>query len=267
MLMKKTTKRLLLSAATLLFAAGTLAQEVLTSIAEIKNLKGNQYFTVSFAPNTVQVLCVQVNGSVSATYLWDGKDGLFLYNSYTPQWPVADLKMGDYVWGTLDGLWEYDLLDVYNADGMLTVGENKPIVPIDITGEELTETEYEKINGYYRLSGDYDAQYGTFTADDGTFFLLSEENISLADIPKENGHGFISAMYWKGNTNYWLSPLEQNFIDYDEPEPDAIEGTKIADGAANGNATTIDGKLAGSWKTLRNGEIYISGGRKYIKNK
>lgn len=82
----------------------------------------------------------------------------------------------------------------------------------------------------------------------------------------DNAWGCVSS-YIRLLINYKTHAYEKDFIDYDEPEPDAIEGTKIADGAANGNATTIDGKLAGSWKTLRNGEIYICGGRKYIKNK
>lgn len=117
-----------------------------STIGEIKRLTSNTHFTITFQPNTVQVAMLERNdtGNVGGTYLWDGKDGLFLFNDILPSWPINDLKVGDFVNGTLSGEWEYKYWDVYNADGEITIGTNAPLVPLQATGKDIVE------NGVYK---------------------------------------------------------------------------------------------------------------------
>ena len=96
---KTNTPRFLLTFLLGLSMNSLVSAQTFSTIGEIKQLTSNADITINFHPNTVQVAALEkdASGNVGGTYLWDGKDGLFLFNSTLPSWPINDLKVGDYV--------------------------------------------------------------------------------------------------------------------------------------------------------------------------
>ncbi|MDY2633236.1 MAG: hypothetical protein SOV83_01415 [Prevotella sp.] len=189
-----------------------------STIGEIKRLTSNTHFTITFQPNTVQVAMLERNdtGNVGGTYLWDGKDGLFLFNDILPSWPINDLKVGDFVNGTLSGEWEYKYWDVYNADGEITIGTNAPLVPLQATGKDIVENGVYNKFGLYEINGVYNLDRLQFISDDGVVFSL--EDIFHQLLPGISSHGTLRAMFYQGEIANYLWPYQTNaFIPDDKP--------------------------------------------------
>ena len=94
--MKHSLKTLCMTlVAAILLPAAVMAQKV-KSIGDIKLLENNADFVVTFEPNTVQVAALERddNGNVGGLYLWDGKDGVFIFYGATPSWDINSLKVG-----------------------------------------------------------------------------------------------------------------------------------------------------------------------------
>ena len=100
---KNNTTRCLMTLLLSMGMGGVVSAQTFSSIGEVKQLTSDANVTINFQPNTVQVAAQEKDeyGNVGGTYLWDGKDGLFLFNSMAPSWPINDLNVGDYINGTL----------------------------------------------------------------------------------------------------------------------------------------------------------------------
>ena len=223
----KTTRYLL----TLLLGVGmngVAHAQTYSSISEIKQLTSNTYVTINFPPNTVQVAMLERNdaGDVGGTYLWDGKDGLFLFNSTLPTWPINDLQVGDYVSGMLTGEWEYNYWDLYNADGDITIGGNAPLVPLKKAGNDIVENGAYNKFGLYALEGVFNLDRLQFTSDDGVVFSL-EDNFHQ-DLPAVSSHGTLRAMFYQGEIANYLWPYQPNAFMPDE-KPFTPESTITSD--------------------------------------
>ena len=96
MMSKNNIQRCLLTLLLAMGMGGVVSAQTFSSIGEVKQLTSNASVTINFQPNTVQVAALEKDelGNVGGTYLWDGKDGLFLFNSMLPSWPINDQKLG-----------------------------------------------------------------------------------------------------------------------------------------------------------------------------
>lgn len=169
MMNKNNTTRCLMTLLLGMGMGGVVSAQTFSSIGEVKQLTSNANVTINFQPNTVQVAAQEKDeyGNVGGTYLWDGKDGLFLFNSMAPSWPINDLKVGDYINGTLSGEWEYDYWDIYNADGQISIGANAPLVPLKMAGNDIVENGAYNKFGLYEIEGVFNLDRLQFTSDDG----------------------------------------------------------------------------------------------------
>ena len=155
-------------------------------------------------------------GNVGGTYLWDGKDGLFLFNSMLPSWPINDLKVGDYINGTLSGEWEYNYWDLYNADGEISIGANAPLVPLKMAGNDIVENGAYNKFGLYEIEGVFNLDRLQFTSDDGVVFSLEDNFHQL--LPEASSHGTLRAMFYQGEIANYLWPYQANaFAPDDKP--------------------------------------------------
>ncbi len=227
--MKGKNKFYVLTALFLWACSAVVNAQNLTTIGEIKQLKGNTDFTVTFAPNTVQVIALEKNdlGNVGGTYLWDGKDGLFLFNDMLPSWPINDLRVGDYISGTLSGKWEYTYWDVYNADGDVVIGNNAPLVPLKATGQEIVENGAYNKFGLYQITGTFNKNRLQFLSDDGVLYHM-EDNFRMS-LPEESSHGTLTAMFYQGDIANYLWPVQADgFVADDVPfVPEATLETDV----------------------------------------
>ena len=215
---KHNTPRCLLTLLLGLSMNGVVSAQTFTTIGEIKQLTSNADVTIHFQPNTVQVAALErdASGNVGGTYLWDGKDGLFLFNSMLPSWPINDLKPGDYVNGTLSGLWEYNYWDIYNADGDISIGANAPLVPLKTSGNEIVENGAYNKFGLYEIDGVFNLDRLQFVSDDGVVFSM--EDIFGQQLPDASSHGTLQAMFYQGEIANYLWPYQANaFTPDDKP--------------------------------------------------
>ena len=217
MMSKNNIQRCLL---TLLLAMGMgfVSAQTFSSIGEVKQLTSNASVTINFQPNTVQVAALEKDelGNVGGTYLWDGKDGLFLFNSMLPSWPINDLKVGDYINGTLSGEWEYNYWDLYNADGEISIGANAPLVPLKMAGNDIVENGAYNKFGLYEIEGVFNLDRLQFTSDDGVVFSLEDNFHQL--LPEASSHGTLKAMFYQGEIANYLWPYQANaFAPDDKP--------------------------------------------------
>lgn len=197
---------------------GVVSAQTFSTIGEIKQLTSTTDVTINFQPNTVQVAALERDayGNVGGTYLWDGKDGLFLYNSMLPSWPINDLKVGDYVNGTLSGKWEYDYWDIYNADGDISIGANAPLVPLKTSGNEIVENGAYNKFGLYEIDGVFNLDRMQFVSDDGVVFSM--EDMFSQQLPDASSHGTLKAMFYQGEIANYLWPYQANaFTPDDKP--------------------------------------------------
>lgn len=197
---------------------GVVSAQTFSTIGEIKQLTSTTDVTINFQPNTVQVAALERDayGNVGGTYLWDGKDGLFLFNSMLPSWPINDLKVGDYVNGTLSGKWEYDYWDIYNADGDISIGANAPLVPLKTSGNEIVENGAYNKFGLYEIDGVFNLDRLQFVSDDGVVFSM--EDMFSQQLPDASSHGTLKAMFYQGEIANYLWPYQANaFTPDDKP--------------------------------------------------
>lgn len=221
---KTNTPRFLLAFLLGLSMNSLVSAQTFSTIGEIKQLTSNADITINFHPNTVQVAALEkdASGNVGGTYLWDGKDGLFLFNSMLPSWPINDLKVGDYVNGTLSGKWEYNYWDLYNADGNLSIGANAPLVPLKTSGNEVVENgSYNKF-GLYEIDGVFNLDRLQFVSDDGVVFCLEDMFYQL--LPDASSHGTLKAMFYQGEIANYLWPYQANAFTPDD-KPFTMEPT------------------------------------------
>ena len=224
MMNKNNTTRCLMTLLLSMGMGGVVSAQTFSSIGEVKQLTSNANVTINFQPNTVQVAAQEKDeyGNVGGTYLWDGKDGLFLFNSMAPSWPINDLKVGDYINGTLSGEWEYDYWDFYNADGEISIGTNAPLVPLKMAGNDIVENGAYNKFGLYEIEGVFNLDRLQFTSDDGVVFSL-EDNFRLEDnfhqlLPEVSSHGTLRAMFYQGEIANYLWPYQANaFAPDDKP--------------------------------------------------
>lgn len=205
-----------------------VSAQTFSTIGEIKQLTSNADITINFHPNTVQVAALEkdASGNVGGTYLWDGKDGLFLFNSMLPSWPINDLKVGDYVNGTLSGLWEYNYWDIYNADGDISIGANAPLVPLKTSGNEIVENGAYNKFGLYEIDGVFNLDRLQFVSDDGVVFSM--EDIFGQQLPDASSHGTLQAMFYQGEIANYLWPYQANAFTPDD-KPFTLEPTLSSD--------------------------------------
>lgn len=218
MMNKNNTTRCLMTLLLSMGMGGVVSAQTFSSIGEVKQLTSDANVTINFQPNTVQVAAQEKDeyGNVGGTYLWDGKDGLFLFNSMTPSWPINDLKVGDYINGTLSGEWEYDYWDIYNADGQISIGANAPLVPLKMAGNDIVENGAYNKFGLYEIEGVFNLDRLQFTSDDGVVFSL--EDIFHQSLPEASSHGTLRAMFYQGEIANYLWPYQANaFAPDDKP--------------------------------------------------
>lgn len=218
MMNKNNTTRCLMTLLLSMGMGGVVSAQTFSSIGEVKQLTSDANVTINFQPNTVQVAAQEKDeyGNVGGTYLWDGKDGLFLFNSMTPSWPINDLKVGDYINGTLSGEWEYDYWDIYNADGEISIGANAPLVPLKMAGNDIVENGAYNKFGLYEIEGVFNLDRLQFTSDDGVVFSL-EDNFHQ-QLPEASSHGTLRAMFYQGEIANYLWPYQANaFAPDDKP--------------------------------------------------
>lgn len=218
MMNKNNTTRCLMTLLLSMGMGGVVSAQTFSSIGEVKQLTSDANVTINFQPNTVQVAAQEKDeyGNVGGTYLWDGKDGLFLFNSMTPSWPINDLKVGDYINGTLSGEWEYDYWDIYNADGQISIGANAPLVPLKMAGNDIVENGAYNKFGLYEIEGVFNLDRLQFTSDDGVVFSL-EDNFHQ-QLPEASSHGTLRAMFYQGEIANYLWPYQANaFAPDDKP--------------------------------------------------
>lgn len=218
MMNKNNTTRCLMTLLLGMGMGGVVSAQTFSSIGEVKQLTSDANVTINFQPNTVQVAAQEKDeyGNVGGTYLWDGKDGLFLFNSMTPSWPINDLKVGDYINGTLSGEWEYDYWDIYNADGQISIGANAPLVPLKMAGNDIVENGAYNKFGLYEIEGVFNLDRLQFTSDDGVVFSL-EDNFHQ-QLPEASSHGTLRAMFYQGEIANYLWPYQANaFAPDDKP--------------------------------------------------
>lgn len=218
MMNKNNTTRCLMTLLLGMGMGGVVSAQTFSSIGEVKQLTSNANVTINFQPNTVQVAAQEKDeyGNVGGTYLWDGKDGLFLFNSMAPSWPINDLKVGDYINGTLSGEWEYDYWDIYNADGEISIGANAPLVPLKMAGNDIVENGAYNKFGLYEIEGVFNLDRLQFTSDDGVVFSL-EDNFHQ-QLPEASSHGTLRAMFYQGEIANYLWPYQANaFAPDDKP--------------------------------------------------
>ena len=225
---KHNTPRCLLTFLLGLSMNGVVSAQTFTTIGEVKQLTSNADVTINFQPNTVQVAALERDGfgNVGGTYLWDGKDGLFLFNSMLPSWPINDLKVGDYVNGTLSGLWEYNYWDIYNADGDISIGANAPLVPLKTSGNEIVENGAYNKFGLYEIDGVFNLDRLQFVSDDGVVF--SVEDLFGQQLPVASSHGTLRAMCYQGEIANYLWPYQANAFTPDD-KPFTMEPTLSSD--------------------------------------
>ena len=216
MMNKNNTTRCLMTLLLGMGMGGVVSAQTFSSIGEVKQLTSNANVTINFQPNTVQVAAQEKDeyGNVGGTYLWDGKDGLFLFNSMTPSWPINDLKVGDYINGTLSGEWEYDYWDIYNADGEISIGANAPLVPLKMAGNDIVENGAYNKFGLYEIEGVFNLDRLQFTSDDGVVFSL-EDNFHQ-QLPEASSHGTLRAMFYQGEIANYLWPYQANAFEPDD---------------------------------------------------
>ena len=218
MMSKNNIQRCLLTLLLAMGMGGVVSAQTFSSIGEVKQLTSNASVTINFQPNTVQVAALEKDelGNVGGTYLWDGKDGLFLFNSMLPSWPINDLKVGDYINGTLSGEWEYDYWDIYNADGEISIGANAPLVPLKMAGNDIVENGAYNKFGLYEIEGVFNLDRLQFTSDDGVVFSLEDNFHQL--LPEASSHGTLRAMFYQGEIANYLWPYQANaFAPDDKP--------------------------------------------------
>lgn len=218
MMNKNNTTRCLMTLLLSMGMGGVVSAQTFSSIGEVKQLTSDANVTINFQPNTVQVAAQEKDdyGNVGGTYLWDGKDGLFLYNSMTPSWPINDLKVGDYINGTLSGEWEYDYWDIFNADGEISIGANAPLVPLKMAGNDIVENGAYNKFGLYEIEGVFNLDRLQFTSDDGVVFSLEDNFHQL--LPEASSHGTLRAMFYQGEIANYLWPYQANaFAPDDKP--------------------------------------------------
>ena len=218
MMSKNNIQRCLLTLLLAMGMGGVVSAQTFSSIGEVKQLTSNASVTINFQPNTVQVAALEKDelGNVGGTYLWDGKDGLFLFNSMLPSWPINDLKVGDYINGTLSGEWEYDYWDIYNADGQISIGTNAPLVPLKMAGNDIVENGAYNKFGLYEIEGVFNLDRLQFTSDDGVVFSLEDNFHQL--LPEASSHGTLKAMFYQGEIANYLWPYQANaFAPDDKP--------------------------------------------------
>ena len=216
MMSKNNTQRSLLTLLLAMGMGGVVSAQTFSSIGEGKQLTSNASVTINFQPNTVQVAALEKDelGNVGGTYLWDGKDGLFLFNSMVPSWPINDLKVGDYINGTLSGEWEYNFWDIYNADGEISIGANAPLVPLKMAGNDIVENGAYNKFGLYEIEGVFNLDRLQFTSDDGVVFSL-EDNFHQ-QLPEASSHGTLRAMFYQGEIANYLWPYQANAFEPDD---------------------------------------------------
>ena len=218
MMSKNNIQRCLLTLLLAMGMGGVVSAQTFSSIGEVKQLTSNASVTINFQPNTVQVAALEKDelGNVGGTYLWDGKDGLFLFNSMLPSWPINDLKVGDYINGTLSGEWEYNYWDLYNADGEISIGANAPLVPLKMAGNDIVENGAYNKFGLYEIEGVFNLDRLQFTSDDGVVFSLEDNFHQL--LPEASSHGTLKAMFYQGEIANYLWPYQANaFAPDDKP--------------------------------------------------
>ena len=218
MMSKNNIQRCLLTLLLAMGMGGVVSAQNFSSIGEVKQLTSNASVTINFQPNTVQVAALEKDelGNVGGTYLWDGKDGLFLFNSMLPSWPINDLKVGDYINGTLSGEWEYNYWDLYNADGEISIGANAPLVPLKMAGNDIVENGAYNKFGLYEIEGVFNLDRLQFTSDDGVVFSLEDNFHQL--LPEASSHGTLKAMFYQGEIANYLWPYQANaFAPDDKP--------------------------------------------------
>ena len=218
MMSKNNIQRCLLTLLLAMGMGGVVSAQTFSSIGEVKQLTSNASVTINFQPNTVQVAALEKDelGNVGGTYLWDGKDGLFLFNSMVPSWPINDLKVGDYINGTLSGEWEYNYWDLYNADGEISIGANAPLVPLKMAGNDIVENGAYNKFGLYEIEGVFNLDRLQFTSDDGVVFSLEDNFHQL--LPEASSHGTLKAMFYQGEIANYLWPYQANaFAPDDKP--------------------------------------------------
>ena len=218
MMNKNNTTRCLMTLLLGMGMGGVVSAQTFSSIGEVKQLTSNANVTINFQPNTVQVAAQEKDdyGNVGGTYLWDGKDGLFLFNDQAPSWPINDLKVGDYINGTLSGEWEYDYWDIYNADGEISIGANAPLVPLKMAGNDIVENGAYNKFGLYEIEGVFNLDRLQFTSDDGVVFSLEDNFHQL--LPEASSHGTLRAMFYQGEIANYLWPYQANaFTPDDKP--------------------------------------------------
>ena len=216
MMNKNNTTRCLMTLLLGMGMGGVVSAQTFSSIGEVKQLTSNANVTINFQPNTVQVAAQEKDeyGNVGGTYLWGGKDGLFLFNSMAPSWPINDLKVGDYINGTLSGEWEYDYWDIYNADGQISIGANAPLVPLKMAGNDIVENGAYNKFGLYEIEGVFNLDRLQFTSDDGVVFSL-EDNFHQ-QLPEASSHGTLRAMFYQGEIANYLWPYQANAFEPDD---------------------------------------------------
>ena len=218
MMNKNNTTRCLMTLLLSMGMGGVVSAQTFSSIGEVKQLTSDANVTINFQPNTVQVAAQEKDeyGNVGGTYLWDGKDGLYLFNYPAPSWPINDLKVGDYINGTLSGEWEYDYWDIYNADGEISIGANAPLVPLKMAGNDIVENGAYNKFGLYEIEGVFNLDRLQFTSDDGVVFSL-EDNFHQ-QLPEASSHGTLRAMFYQGEIANYLWPYQANaFAPDDKP--------------------------------------------------
>ena len=133
-----------------------------------------------------------------------------------PSWPINDLKVGDYINGTLSGEWEYDYWDIYNADGQISIGANAPLVPLKMAGNDIVENGAYNKFGLYEIEGVFNLDRLQFTSDDGVVFSLEDNFHQL--LPEASSHGTLRAMFYQGEIANYLWPYQANaFAPDDKP--------------------------------------------------
>lgn len=215
--MKHSLKTLCMTlVAAILLPAAVMAQKV-KSIGDIKLLENNADFVVTFEPNTVQVAALERddNGNVGGVYLWDGKDGLFLFYGATPSWDINALKVGDYVSGTFTGTWEKNYWDVLNLDGDAVIDGNGPLNYLKTDGKEMLRNGNFNKFGLYELTGTFYNTTLTFVTDDGMLYAI-EDNYALGLGAPETSHGTLRALFYQGGIANYMWPCEEVFFSPDD---------------------------------------------------
>lgn len=199
----------------MLGSANAFADDVLKSLAEVKQFTEDTQFTLEIAENTVQVAAIEHydDGSVATLYLWDGTDGLYLFYGSQPSWDISSVKVGDYISGTLSGLWEYDYWDVYDADGSITIGQNAPVQAQPTKGRNIMLRSKMNRYGVFQLNGTYKQDVLQFVSGDGVVFNVEDQ--FHCGLPAESGNGTLTAMFYIGDVANYLWPLAADAMESD----------------------------------------------------